>query len=85
MEVEEATAMLESLSRQSSCLGVRTVDETRYMACSFVVGIYEYHLKAIYRELAELMEEHFPFLVSSCLATTVVVFALTKKPIPTPS
>lgn len=60
--VEEAEAMLESLSRQGCCLRVRKSNETLYMATSFVVGIYEYHLKAIDRELAEMFEEYLPYL-----------------------
>jgi len=32
------------------------------MAMSFLVGIYEFHLKSMDRELAELLEEYMPYI-----------------------
>jgi H+/Na+-translocating ferredoxin:NAD+ oxidoreductase subunit B len=62
MEESEAARMLESMARQGSINRVRINDEPYYMALQFLIGIYEFHLKSMDRELAELLEEYLPYL-----------------------
>ena len=62
MEEEKAAEMLESMARQGSIFRLRAGDQTLYMAMSFLVGIYEFHLKSMDRELAELLEEYAPYM-----------------------
>lgn len=59
---KEAEEKLESLARQGSIFRVRRKGLAYYMALSFAVGIYEFHLNSIDRELSELMEEYIPHL-----------------------
>ncbi len=59
---EEAGEKLESLAKQGSIYRVRFGDKAHYMAVSFVVGIYEFHLGSIDRELSELLEEYMPYM-----------------------
>jgi Pyruvate/2-oxoacid:ferredoxin oxidoreductase delta subunit/DNA-binding Lrp family transcriptional regulator len=62
MDEEQAARLLEALAREGNIMRLRVGDEPYYMAISFVVGIYEFHLKAMDREFAELMEEYHPYL-----------------------
>jgi NAD-dependent dihydropyrimidine dehydrogenase PreA subunit len=57
--------MLETMSRQGSIYRIRVEDQVYYMALQFAIGIYEFHLNDIDRELAELLEEYMPYLVES--------------------
>lgn len=59
----EAAELLESLAKQGSILRLRVKDEPYYMASSFVVGIFEFHLKSMDAEFAGMMEEYMPFMV----------------------
>ncbi len=59
---KEAGEKLEALAKQGSIYRVRFGDKVHYMAVSFVVGIYEFHLGTIDRELSELMEEYMPYI-----------------------
>lgn len=63
MVEDEAAELLESMAKQGSCFRMRVDDQPLYMALSFIVGIYEFHLKSIDRELSELLEEYLPYLV----------------------
>ncbi len=62
MQPEEASVKLEKLAKDGSIYRVRSGETPYYMAIQFVVGIYEFHLNTIDHELAELMEEYFPYL-----------------------
>ncbi len=62
MDESKAAEMLDSMAKQGSIMRVKTEAATLYLAISFVVGIYEFHLNSIDRELAELMEEYLPYL-----------------------
>jgi len=62
MDEEEAAELLETLAREGNIMRLRVGDQRYYMAISFVVGIYEFHLKAMDREFAEMMEEYHPHL-----------------------
>ena len=60
---ETGTAeMLESMARQGSILRMRHQGRPYYMATSFLVGIYEFHLKSMDAEFAGLMSEYEPYL-----------------------
>ncbi len=48
---------------------MRRGDSTTYAAISFVVGIYEFQLNKIDRELAELFEEYIPTLIGQMRST----------------
>ena len=65
MEENAAAEMLESMARQGSIFRLRFNDQPLYMAMSFIIGIYEFHLKSMDREFAELMEEYTPYLTRS--------------------
>jgi ferredoxin len=62
MPEAEAAEKLELMARQGSLFRLRAGDKVFYYAIPFVVGIYEFHLNSLDRELAELMEEYFPDL-----------------------
>jgi len=62
MDPAEAEETLERLAKEGSIYRVRLGGKPHYMAIQFVVGIYEFHLNSIDRELAELMEEYLPVL-----------------------
>lgn len=62
MDEEEAAELLETMAKKGNIMRIRTGDDVYYMAISFVVGIYEFHLKAMDREFAEMMEEYHPYL-----------------------
>jgi electron transport complex protein RnfB len=62
MDEEEAAELLETLAKEGSIMRIRIEGQPYYMAASFVVGIYEFHLKSMDREFAEMMEEYNPYL-----------------------
>jgi DNA-binding Lrp family transcriptional regulator len=63
MEESEAAEMLESMARKGLILRTRGGgNRAFYQALQFVVGIYEFHLNSIDRELSELMEELIPYM-----------------------
>lgn len=62
MDEEEAAELLETIAKEGSIMRIRIEGQPYYMATSFVVGIYEFHLKAMDREFAEMMEEYHPYL-----------------------
>jgi len=66
---EEALKGLEDLAREGLIFRVRRGDSTTYAAVSFVVGIYEFQLNKIDRELAELFEQYIPALIGQVEST----------------
>jgi electron transport complex protein RnfB len=66
---EEALEGLEDLAREGLIFRVRSGDSTSYAAISFVVGIYEFQLNKIDRELAELFEKYIPSLIGQMRST----------------
>ncbi len=62
MNEAEAAEALEAMAQEGLLVRIRTGDQALYGAVSFVVGIYEFHLKSLDKEFAELMEEYFPYL-----------------------
>jgi Pyruvate/2-oxoacid:ferredoxin oxidoreductase delta subunit/DNA-binding Lrp family transcriptional regulator len=59
---EETAEKLEHLARRGCIFRVRLDDQVLYMAMSYLVGIYEFHIKDMDRELAQLMHEYAPHL-----------------------
>jgi H+/Na+-translocating ferredoxin:NAD+ oxidoreductase subunit B len=62
MDEEGAAELLETLAKEGNIMRLKAGGQLYYMAISFVVGIYEFHLKAMDREFAEMMEEYHPYL-----------------------
>ena len=62
MDEAAAAEMLESMARQGNIFRLRIDGEPLYMAMSFLVGVYEFHLKSMDRELAELIHDYEPYL-----------------------
>jgi len=66
---KEALEGLEELAREGLIFRVRSGDSVAYAAISFVIGIYEFQLNKIDRELAELFEEYLPTLMGQIKST----------------
>ena len=66
---EEALEGLEDLAGKGLIFRVRSRGSTTYAAVSFVIGIYEFQLNTIDRELAELFEEYIPTLTGQMRST----------------
>jgi Pyruvate/2-oxoacid:ferredoxin oxidoreductase delta subunit len=62
MDESEAAEFLESMARKGLIFRMRAGEDTYYMAAMFVIGIYEFTLNDLDRELAELMDEYIPEL-----------------------
>ena len=62
MNEAEAKEKLEKMSNEGLIMGPKLGGKLHYLALSFVVGIYEFHMNSIDRELAELFEEYLPNL-----------------------
>ncbi len=62
MEPDKAASLLKSMARQGSIMRLRINGEPYYMANSFVVGIYEFHLKSLDAEMADFIREYEPYL-----------------------
>ncbi len=62
MEPTGAGELLESMARQGSIMRLRINGEPYYMALSFLVGIYEFHLKSMDLEMANFIREYEPYL-----------------------
>jgi ferredoxin len=59
----ELAIKLEKMASEGSIYRIRIEEVPYYMAMQFLVGIYEFHLKAMDRELAEMLEEYLPNLM----------------------
>jgi Na+-translocating ferredoxin:NAD+ oxidoreductase subunit B len=64
MDESQVAKVLESMALQGSILRARGGDKVFYFAIPFIVGVYEFHLNSLDRELAEMMEEYMPHLYS---------------------
>jgi electron transport complex protein RnfB len=62
IEEAEAAELLESMAARGNIFRVNAGEDKLYMAMSFLVGMYEFHLNSMDRELAELYHEYFPNL-----------------------
>ena len=62
MDEAQAAETLESMAQEGLIVRFRAGDQAMYGAVSFVVGIYEFHLKSLDKEFSEMMEEYFPYM-----------------------
>jgi H+/Na+-translocating ferredoxin:NAD+ oxidoreductase subunit B len=62
MDETQVAALLESMAGNGLLYRIRTADDVYYMANMFVIGVYEFSLNVMDRELAEMMEEYLPHL-----------------------
>lgn len=62
LDETETAQMLESMAKKGLLFRMRHEDEVLYSAFQFIFGIYDFHVNTIDRELAELMDEYFPYL-----------------------
>ena len=71
LKMDEALAAekLEAMAKEGLIYRTRLNNRPFYMALQFVVGIYEFHLNTLDRDLAELMEEYFPYIAKSWEST----------------
>lgn len=65
----QAAAVLESMVQQGLIYETRVNDQPFYSTLQFMVGIYEFQINTLDRELAELMEEYFPYLAKPWAST----------------
>jgi Na+-translocating ferredoxin:NAD+ oxidoreductase subunit B len=56
--LEEVTEQLENMAKKGLIFRLRRGDETRFGASPFVIGSFEFQLKRMDRELAELVEQY---------------------------
>ena len=61
----ELAEKLEAMAKEGLIYRLREGDQVFYLAISFVVGIYEFHLNTIDREFSEYMEEYFPYIAET--------------------
>jgi ferredoxin len=62
MSGADAASTLEDLAKRGLIFRQREGGVVKYRAFQFIVGIYEFQLKSMDKEFAELMEEYFPYL-----------------------
>ena len=65
MDADELASRLEKMAREGSLFRVRIGCEPHYSAQQFLVGIYEFHVDSLDRELAELLEEYIPHVTDA--------------------
>ena len=62
MDADSAAAKLEVMASKGLAFRMRSGGESFYSAISFIVGIYEFSLGIMDKELSEMMEEYFPYI-----------------------
>jgi Pyruvate/2-oxoacid:ferredoxin oxidoreductase delta subunit len=65
MKRAELAEKLEVMAKEGLIYRVRLAGRPLYMALQFIVGIFEFHLNTLDRELAELVEEYLPYIAKS--------------------
>lgn len=60
MDEAKASGMLEKMAKDGSIYRIKAGNQSLYMGISFIVGIYEFHVGSMDKELAELVEEYIP-------------------------
>jgi electron transport complex protein RnfB len=68
MDESQLSDRLEELCSRGLIYRLRQGDRRSYLAFQFVVGIYEFQLKRLDREFAEMFEEYIPFLGANMMA-----------------
>ena len=62
MDETELAEKLEELAQKGCIFRVRDGEKRLYQAYQFIVGVYEFQLKTLDREFAELFEEYLPHI-----------------------
>ena len=62
MKRAEVAEKLEAMAKEGLIYRIRLAGQPLYMALQFIVGIFEFHLNTLDRELSEMLEEYFPYL-----------------------
>lgn len=62
LEETETARMLESMAGKGLLFRMRREGEVLYSAFQFIFGVYDFQVNTIDRELAQMMEEYFPYL-----------------------
>ena len=68
LEEAELSRRLEELAQKGLIFRVRKGDKTLYQAFQFIVGVYEFQLKNLDRELCQMFEEYLPYIGTSLLS-----------------
>ncbi len=63
--VEEVCTTLDAMAKKGQIGSSTSKGKQKYSLAPFVVGIYEYQLERLDKELVDLFEEYFPFLSKS--------------------
>ncbi len=69
---QEVAQMLENMAQKGLIFRLRKGDETRYAASAFIIGSYEYQLKRMDREMAEMFEAYFEEAMFPNIANNIV-------------
>ncbi|MGQ9653783.1 MAG: hypothetical protein ACUVXD_06935 [Thermodesulfobacteriota bacterium] len=72
IEQKRAEDLLERMARKGQIFRMRRGTETLYSAASFVPGIWEYQLRSLDRELAEMVEQYFEQALGKVLTTAKI-------------
>lgn len=72
IEQKPAGDLLERMARKGQIFRMRRGTETLYSAASFVPGIWEYQLRSLDRELAEMVEQYFEQALGKVLTTAKI-------------
>lgn len=70
---ERASRILSSMARQGSILSVRVGGKVYYASQGFLIGVYEFHVDSLDRELAEMLEEYLPYMSDALIRQFRVV------------
>jgi Pyruvate/2-oxoacid:ferredoxin oxidoreductase delta subunit len=62
LEVSETARMIESMAGKGLLFRMSREGEVLYSAFQFIFGVYDFQVNAIDGELAQMMEEYFPYL-----------------------
>jgi len=68
MDEKELGRKLEDMAQKGLIFRVRSGDEVLYQAFQFLVGLYEFQLKNLDKELSELFEEYIPYFGASMMS-----------------
>lgn len=67
MSEERASEILRSMAGQGSIMSVRQGGKTFYASQGFLIGVYEFHVDKMDRELAEMCYEYLPYMADALI------------------
>jgi hypothetical protein len=62
MDEKELAEKFEDMAQKGLVYRVRSGEKALYQAIQFVIGVYEFQLKRLDKELCELIEEYLPYI-----------------------